>query len=151
MVPQAVVVLASMPMTPNGKVDRKLLPDPRVSAAPAPNAAGAPRSAAAPENALETTIASIWQEVLGLERVGTTENFFDLGGHSLLVVQVQRRLRDATGQEVAITDMFRLPTIRGLAAHLTGGATSTAVSQGQSRAQARRMLRSRQLQPTPSA
>jgi acyl carrier protein len=141
-------VLAAMPMTPNGKVDRKQLPDPRVSAAPG---AAAPRAASAPESAMETTIAGIWQEVLGLEAVGMTENFFDLGGHSLLVVQVQRRLRDATGQEVAITDMFRLPTIRGLAAHLAGGATSTAVSQGQSRAQARRMLRSRQMQPTPTA
>jgi hypothetical protein len=60
-------------------------------------------------------------------------------------------LREATGQEVAITDMFRLPTIRGLAAHLSGGAASTAVSQGQSRAQARRLLRSRQMQPTPTA
>ncbi|WP_427915533.1 MupA/Atu3671 family FMN-dependent luciferase-like monooxygenase [Ramlibacter sp. MMS24-I3-19] len=142
MVPQAVLVLPAMPMTPNGKIDRKALPDPRIAAAP--------RTAAAPEAGLETTIAGIWQEVLGLETVGTTENFFDLGGHSLLVVQVQRRLREATGQEVAITDMFRLPTIRGLAAHLSGGAASTAVSQGQSRAQARRMLRSR-LQTTPTA
>ncbi|MGZ5847986.1 MAG: MupA/Atu3671 family FMN-dependent luciferase-like monooxygenase, partial [Ramlibacter sp.] len=142
MVPQAVLVLPAMPMTPNGKIDRKALPDPRVAAVP--------RAATAPESALETTIAGIWQDVLGLEAVGTTENFFDLGGHSLLVVQVQRRLREATGQEIAITDMFRLPTIRGLAAHLSGGAASTAVSQGQSRAQARRNLRSR-LQPTPTA
>jgi acyl carrier protein len=140
MVPQAVLVLPAMPMTPNGKIDRKQLPDPRVAAAP--------RAAIAPENAMETTIAAIWQEVLGLESVGTTENFFDLGGHSLLVVQVQRRLREVTGNEVAITDMFRLPTIRGLAAHLSGGAASTAVSQGQSRAQQRRMLRTRNLQPT---
>ena len=140
MVPQAVLVLPAMPMTPNGKVDRKQLPDPRVAAAP--------RAAIAPENAMETTIAGIWQEVLGLQSVGTTENFFDLGGHSLLVVQVQRRLREVTGNEVAITDMFRLPTIRGLAAHLSGGAASTAVSQGQSRAQQRRALRSRNLQPT---
>jgi acyl carrier protein len=143
------VVLAAMPMTPNGKIDRKQLPDPRPSTQ-LRTGPSAPGAASAPENALETTIAGIWQEVLGLETVGTTENFFDLGGHSLLVVQVQRRLRDATGQEVAITDMFRLPTIRGLAAHLSGGAISTAVSQGQSRAQARRMLRSR-LQPTPTA
>jgi natural product biosynthesis luciferase-like monooxygenase protein len=140
MVPQAVLVLPAMPMTPNGKIDRKQLPDPRVAAAP--------RAATAPENAMETTIAGIWQEVLGLESVGTTENFFDLGGHSLLVVQVQRRLREVTGNEVAITDMFRLTTIRALAAHLSGGAASTAVSQGQSRAQQRRMLRTRNLQPT---
>jgi hypothetical protein len=148
MVPQAVLVLPAMPMTPNGKIDRKVLPDPRVpgatGAAPAP-------AASVPESALETTIAGIWQQVLGLQAVGMTENFFDLGGHSLLVVQVQRRLREATGQEIAITDMFRLPTIRGLAAHLSGGAASTAVSQGQSRAQARRLLRSRQMQPTPTA
>jgi len=147
MVPQAVLVLPALPMTPNGKVDRKLLPDPRVAG----GGGAAPRlGTVAPENAMEQAIARIWQEVLGLESVGTTENFFDLGGHSLLVVQVQRCLREATGQEVPITDMFRLPTIRALAAHLSGGAASTAVSQGQSRAAARRMLRSRQL-ATPTA
>jgi acyl carrier protein len=135
-----VLVLPQLPMTPNGKVDRKQLPDARVAAAPRP--------AAAPEGGLESTIAAIWQEVLGLPQVGTTDNFFDLGGHSLLVVQVQRRLREATGQEVAITDMFRLPTIRALAQHLSGGAASQAVSQGQNRAQQRRALRNRQLQPT---
>jgi acyl carrier protein len=150
MVPQAVQVLPAMPMTPNGKIDRKALPEPRPGPESGAGAAAAPRAATAPESALETSIAGIWQEVLGLESVGTTENFFDLGGHSLLVVQVQRRLREATGQEIAITDMFRLPTIRGLAAHLSGGAASTAVSQGQSRAQARRMLRSR-LQASPTA
>ncbi|TFZ02999.1 LLM class flavin-dependent oxidoreductase [Ramlibacter henchirensis] len=148
MVPQAVLVLPSLPMTPNGKIDRKLLPDPRLSSDAKPAAAGAP--AATPGNEMEQTIAAIWQEVLGLETVGTTENFFDLGGHSLLVVQVQRRLREATGQEVAITDMFRLPTIRALAAHLGGGGASTAVAQGQSRAQARRMLRNRSMQAQPT-
>ena len=150
MVPEAVTVLRSMPMTPNGKVDRKLLPEPR-SSTDFGSGSAAPRPASAPESALETSIAGIWQQVLGLQAVGTSENFFDLGGHSLLVVQVQRLLREATGHEVAITDMFRLPTIRGLAAHLGGGAASTAVSQGQTRAQARRMLRNRQLQPTPAA
>ncbi len=148
MVPQAILVLPALPMTPNGKIDRKVLPDPRLELRPG---AAAARSAAAPESGMESTIAGIWKDVLGLENVGTDENFFDLGGHSLLVVQVQRRLREATGQEVAITDMFRLPTIRGLAAHLAGGAASTAVAQGQSRAQARRMLRTRQLQASPTA
>ena len=149
MVPQAVLVLPALPMTPNGKIDRKVLPDPRLAGEARP-AASAAAPAAAPDNPLEKTIAAIWQEVLGLESVGTTENFFDLGGHSLLVVQVQRRLREATGQEVAITDMFRLPTIRALAAHLGGGGASTAVAQGQSRAQARRMLRNRSLQAQPT-
>jgi natural product biosynthesis luciferase-like monooxygenase protein len=150
MVPQTVLVLPALPMTPNGKIDRKLLPDPRL--AEARTAAGAaPPAAGVPDNPLEKTIAGIWQEVLGLASVGTTENFFDLGGHSLLVVQVQRRLREATGQEVAITDMFRLPTIRALAEHLGGGGASTAVAQGQSRAQARRMLRNRGLHAQPTA
>ncbi|MBA2964702.1 MULTISPECIES: MupA/Atu3671 family FMN-dependent luciferase-like monooxygenase [Ramlibacter] len=144
MVPRIVVPLPALPMTPNGKVDRKQLPDPRIAAAP--------RAASAPETGMETAIAAIWKEVLGLESVGTTENFFDLGGHSLLVVQVQRRVKDAIGREVSITDMFRLPTIRALASHLagSGSAAVTAVSEGQSRAQARRMLRTRNLQtPTP--
>jgi natural product biosynthesis luciferase-like monooxygenase protein len=140
MVPKVVLALPALPMTPNGKIDRKALPDPRVAAAP--------RAAEAPENQMEKSIAAIWQEVLGMETVGTTDNFFDLGGHSLLVVQVQRRLKESTGQEVSITDMFRLTTIKALAQHLSGGGANTAVSEGQSRAQARRMLRTRGLQPT---
>ena len=135
MVPAQVLVLAALPLTPNGKVDRRSLPAPRAES-------GGTR-AAAPQGELENTIAAIWQEVLGLDQVDTTENFFDLGGHSLLVVQVQRRLREACGQEVSITDMFRLTTIRALAAHLGGNAASSAVGDGLSRAKARRMLRSR--------
>jgi len=145
MVPATVMVLPQLPMTPNGKIDRKALPDPR--------AASGPRSAAAPESQMERLIAGIWQDVLGLPSVGTTDNFFDLGGHSLLVVQVQRRLREAAGKEVAITDMFRLPTIRALAAHLSGSAAAapTAVADGLSRAHARRVLRTRGLQTASAA
>jgi acyl carrier protein len=137
MVPQAVLVLPSFPMTPNGKIDRRALPDPDTAIAVRP-------AASAPHSELEKTIASIWQEVLGLPQVGTTDNFFDLGGHSLLVVQVQRRLREACGREVSITDMFRLSTIKALAAHLGGNDTqANAVNDGLARAQARRMMRSR--------
>ncbi|MBG9390066.1 MupA/Atu3671 family FMN-dependent luciferase-like monooxygenase [Caenimonas aquaedulcis] len=136
MVPQHVLVLPALPLTPNGKIDRKALPDPR--------AVIAVRQAGAPESAMEKTIASIWAEVLGLPSVGTGDNFFDLGGHSLLVVQVQRRLREACGRDVSITDMFRLPTVRALAAHLAGGdEAASAVSDGLSRAQARRAMRTR--------
>jgi hypothetical protein len=83
-----------------------------------------------------------------------SDNFFDLGGHSLLVVQVQRRLREACGREVPITDMFRLPTIRALAAHLGGNTAPSAVGDGLSRANARRLMRSRPASPgahTPAA
>jgi hypothetical protein len=95
----------------------------------------------APEGEFENIIAGLWREVLGLSDVGSTDNFFDLGGHSLLVVQVQRSLRDVCGREVSITDMFRFPTIRGLARHLAGQEVSTAVGDGLSRARARRQLR----------
>ncbi|MEJ6022290.1 MupA/Atu3671 family FMN-dependent luciferase-like monooxygenase [Ramlibacter sp. PS4R-6] len=138
MVPQAVLVLPAFPSTPNGKVDRKALPEPNAVIAVLPPTTSTPNSE------LEKTIAAIWQDVLGLPQVGTTDNFFDLGGHSLLVVQVQRRLREACGREVSITDMFRLPTIKALAAHLGGGEPQAhAVNDGLARAQARRMMRSR--------
>ncbi len=138
MVPQHVVLLAQLPLTPNGKVDRNALPD--------PVAAPVLQAQAAPQSQLEQAIAGIWQEALGLQQVGLNDNFFDLGGHSLLVVHVQRRLREVCGREVSITDMFRLPTIRALAVHLGGDAPiTTAVDDGMSRANARRHMRARTL------
>jgi hypothetical protein len=133
MVPASLMLLRDFPLTPNGKVDRAALPDPR-----APSVA---TQSTAPEGEFENIIAGLWREVLGLSDVGSTDNFFDLGGHSLLVVQVQRSLRDVCGREVSITDMFRFPTIRGLARHLAGQEVSTAVGDGLSRARARRQLR----------
>jgi natural product biosynthesis luciferase-like monooxygenase protein len=140
MVPQSLWVLPSLPMTPNGKLDRRALPEANAIAVRMPGTA--------PQGELEKTIAAIWQDVLGLPQVGTSDNFFDLGGHSLLVVQVQRRLREACGREVSITDVFRLPTIQSLAAHLGGNTPQAdAVSDGMLRAQARRAMRSRASQP----
>jgi natural product biosynthesis luciferase-like monooxygenase protein len=166
MVPRQLQQLPHMPLTPNGKVDRQQLPKPQPAAPMAPAtgdvataasgaAPGQPLSAtpaaagsAVPQGQLEQDIAAIWSQVLGLASVGSHDNFFDLGGHSLLVVQVQRRLREATGQEVSITDMFRLPTIRALAAHLGGSATApTTVADAHSRASLRRAMRSRGPQP----
>ena len=144
MVPSALLVLQAFPLTPNNKVDRRAFPEP-LSTTVMPSAAMA-------ESELERLIAAIWQEALGLPAVGMTDNFFDLGGHSLLVVQVQRRLHEVSGHEVSITDMFRLPTIRALAAHLGGQEASTAVGDGLNRASARRVMRSRTpLTPTPMA
>ncbi|MEB0259906.1 non-ribosomal peptide synthetase, partial [Undibacterium sp. 5I1] len=77
MIPSAFVVLNAMPLTPNGKLDRKALPAPGQSAI-------ATRVYQAPQSATESAIASIWQELLGLERVGRNDHFFELGGHSLL-------------------------------------------------------------------
>jgi len=104
MLPAAYVFLARWPISPNGKVDRKALPDPNWQ-----------RSAAsrfvAPAPGIERRIAEIWQAVLGLDRIGATENFFEIGGHSLLATQIVSRLRAAFGLEVGLRAFFENPTI----------------------------------------
>ena len=133
MTPSQVIMLDVMPQTPNGKIDRKALPKPQAQASASTEAA---------QSDTEAAIAKIWCEALGLGEVGVTDNFFDLGGHSLLVVQVQRRLKELFDKEVAITDMFRFSTIQALARHLDGGGKaegeSTAAMRGAQRAAARR-------------
>jgi len=125
MLPTAWVELAVLPKTPNAKIDRKALPAPE-------DVVAAPRKAAQPpENELERQIAEIWREVLAAPEIGRDENFFDLGGHSLLTVQVQGRLRRQLDRTVALTDLFRFPTVRTLAAFLAieGGDDSKALDQ----------------------
>lgn len=134
MVPSHFVSLPALPQTPNGKIDRKALPAPDSGPAPAPAA-----SFVAPTSDLEESIAAIWRDVLKLPQVGTRDNFFDLGGHSLLAVQAHRRLREALGRELSITDIFRFPTIESLSAYLgQDGADGAAAQQGRDRAQGRR-------------
>ena len=122
MVPSTFTSLSSLPLTPNGKVDRKRLPEPEdrraVSQAPF----------LAPRGRTEDAIAAAWREVLRLEQVGIDDNFFDLGGHSLLLVQVQSKLRSALGQEVPIVEMFQYPTVRTMATHLSRPAANAGVS-----------------------
>jgi acyl carrier protein len=131
MLPSQIVVLDRMPLTPNGKIDRKALPKP---------VAELVADVVVAEEGTETTIAGIWAAALGVQTVSTTANFFDLGGHSLLVVQVQRQMRDALAREIAITDIFRFPTVRALAAHLGDAGREDqpdAASRGAARAAAR--------------
>jgi natural product biosynthesis luciferase-like monooxygenase protein len=133
MVPSIFVSLAEMPLTPNGKIDRKSLPAPRVSEIKA-TAAYAP-----PKSQVESTIAEIWQRALGLPKVGTRDNFFDIGGHSLLVVQVLKELREKFSKPVQMTDLFRHTTIEALAKFLSSEETQAAgSSRGKARAEARR-------------
>jgi amino acid adenylation domain-containing protein len=127
MVPSAVVFLDAFPMTPNGKIDRRALPEPVAG-----GATGTP-----PATETERRIAGIWADVLGAEAVGVTDRFFDVGGHSLLMVDVQGQLEDVLGFEVPLVDLFRFPTIRSFAAHLDArngsvaeGATSGGASRG---------------------
>jgi amino acid adenylation domain-containing protein len=115
MVPAAFVLLPELPLTPNGKVDHKGLPAPSDGVR-----AGSSKVQAAPHNKTEQKIAAIWQDVLGIDKVGRDENFFDLGGHSLLMVRVNSRLRQAFNKEITMVDMFGFTTVRTLANHLTG-------------------------------
>jgi hypothetical protein len=93
-----------------------------------------------PSTPIEQTIAGVWGEVLGRKTVGVSENFFDAGGTSLSIVAVQRRLNLALGKELRVTDLFRYPTVRALAAHLDGTAAEvdTAVARAAQRGAARR-------------
>ena len=98
----------------------------------------------AAESDLESSIAAIWSEALGLDGISVTGNFFDLGGHSLLVVQGQRRMKEVLGRDIAITDLFRFPTVRSIAAHLSGESAEGqgAAGRGAARAAARVAARS---------
>ncbi|GAA2357998.1 hypothetical protein Cme02nite_33930 [Catellatospora methionotrophica] len=112
MVPAAFVEVADLPTTPNGKLDQRALP--------APTAArpqlGTPYRA--PRGATEQAVADVWRAVLGLDRIGADDNFFDLGGNSMLLVRVHAGLRDALGVQIAAVDLFRYPTVARLARFL---------------------------------
>jgi amino acid adenylation domain-containing protein len=109
MVPSAFLVLEKLPLTPNGKVDRKALPAPHTFGQSAGGLGLLPR------NETERAIAEMWREVLHLERVGIEDSFFDLGGHSLLLVQIQSRLSTVFGVELGLRSLYDAPTVAGMA------------------------------------
>jgi amino acid adenylation domain-containing protein len=115
MVPAVFVMLEALPLTPNGKIDRRALPVPDDARPELQQAYVEPASS------LERTIQSIWREVLQIDRVGTHDNFFDLGGHSLRLVVVHSKLAQALNRELSIVDLFQYPTIGSLAKHLANG------------------------------
>jgi hypothetical protein len=115
MVPSAFVVLDEMPLTPSGKLNRQALPAPERSGR-------SDADVVAPTDDLEVAVSLVWQEVLGLDRVGTTQNFFDLGGHSLLLAKVHTGLRERLGVEFSIVELFRHPTIQSLAQYFRAAA-----------------------------
>ncbi|HEX7241973.1 MAG TPA: amino acid adenylation domain-containing protein, partial [Longimicrobiaceae bacterium] len=106
MVPGAFVLLDRLPLNPNGKVDRRVLPAP---------ARGAEEAYVAPRTATEEVLSGIWSEVLGVERVGVNEGFFELGGHSLLATRVLSLVREKLGVEVPLRAIFEVPTVAALA------------------------------------
>lgn len=113
MVPSALLTLDRLPLTASGKLDRRAL---------AQLAAGrklvADEPLAPPRSVAEAAVARIWQEVLSLQSIGLQTNFFDQGGHSLLLLEVQDRLQRETGVQVEVTDLFKYPTVESLAARL---------------------------------
>lgn len=143
MVPGNFVLLDALPRTPNGKIDRKALPEP-VSVV----VDNLEAEAAIAANGIEAQIRSIWCDLLKLGQVRLTDNFFDIGGHSLLAIQVHRRLCAELEQPVQLTDIFRFPTIASLGAHLSGasaadGTSNAAALGGQNRAEMRRDMNRR--------
>ncbi|MEH1798865.1 MAG: amino acid adenylation domain-containing protein [Nostoc sp.] len=109
MLPSAFMMLENLPLAPSGKVDRKALPKPDNLRPELETAYVLPR------NEMEHVIADIWQKILKVEKVGIQDNFFDLGGHSLNVLQVYSKLRELYKADLVITDLFKYPTISSIA------------------------------------
>ncbi len=137
MLPAVVVPLSAFPLTPNGKIDRKNLP--------APTQQPIASSYVAPSGKVEQQISAIWQQVLGLEQISVYDNFFDLGGHSLLMAQLQAQLSAQFQQPIALTTLFEHPTIRDMARFIVAGNTQSnaTAEQARQRAQQQQMARRR--------
>jgi amino acid adenylation domain-containing protein/non-ribosomal peptide synthase protein (TIGR01720 family) len=109
MVPAAWVALAALPLAPNGKVDRRALPEPDLPAG---------EGFVAPRTPVEEILAGLWERVLDRARVGVRDNFFELGGHSLLATRIATRIREAFGIDLPLRTLFEEPTVAGLAVRI---------------------------------
>ncbi|MGH7330749.1 MAG: condensation domain-containing protein, partial [Polyangiaceae bacterium] len=118
MVPALFITHDALPLTSNGKIDRKKLP--------APDLSRAERTYEAPRTELEKLVANAFAYILHVDRVSLHDHFFELGGHSLLATRLTSRLRSELGVDVAVRALFEHPTVEGLAHHLEGHARSTA-------------------------
>ncbi|MBD2500011.1 non-ribosomal peptide synthetase [Anabaena azotica] len=136
MLPSAFGILKKLPLTTNGKIDRQALPEiESLSSELTANYEPA-------KTEIEQAIAKIWQQLLQLEKVGINDNFFDIGGHSLLLVQLHAKLRDIFPVDIAITHLFEYPTIASLAQYLTKAQPQTStLLETQQRAANRRNAR----------
>ncbi len=130
MLPVAFLALAEWPLASTGKLDRKALPTPEAWRAAQEAVLAAPEtdlatSKASPLDSLEKRIASLWCDLLDIEQIGPDDNFFDLGGHSLLMAQCHARLQRMLSRELLMVDLFRFPTVTSLAHFLDPEASRT--------------------------
>lgn len=132
MCPVAWRIISKIPLTPNGKLDRGALPPPE-------SVASSAREVALPRTAAEQRILEIWRELLRVEQVGIHENFFDLGGHSILLIQLHARIQEAFQREFPLIEMFRHPTVARLAELVEGkDAGAEGMAEAEERAQRQR-------------
>lgn len=108
MIPSFIMRVDALPLTSSGKVDLRALPEPH-----------AERVHIAPQNAIEKRIAALWCDVLQIDQVGTHDNFFEVGGNSLLVIQLHAKLQESFGRQLSVTDLFQHPTVAALAAFMS--------------------------------
>jgi amino acid adenylation domain-containing protein len=146
MVPAFFVFLPSFPLTLNGKLDRAALPVPEA------DRSHLAASYSAPQNGLEDTLTRLWKTALRQDTVGTEDNFFDLGGDSLLLTALHQKLQTDLGREIPITDLFQFPTIRRLAEHLATqeGTGSSLEDKIQARVRMQRSVLARGRRTVPS-
>lgn len=121
MIPSAFVQLEHIPLTPNGKIDRKALPAPELNVT-------TKKEYESPRTDTEKNVAKVWCEMLGIDNIGIRDNFFDLGGHSLLATQVLVKLADETGILLRVADLFNTPTVFEIARKLNEQKTSLKTS-----------------------
>jgi hypothetical protein len=130
MVPNRFLTLEALPLTPNGKIDRKALPAPESTVAP--QTVDAAEALMTP---VQRRVAGSWREVLRIDRVGLYDNFFDIGGHSLLLVKLHAALKREFGSDLRLVELFQWTTVAAQAARLSASAPSDlALQRAQSRA-----------------
>jgi len=139
MVPSFFIPMPSLPLSANGKIDRSALPPPRILATSETSSEG-------PVTKLEQVIARLWQDVLRVPSVGLDDNFFDLGGDSLLLIAVHAKLQKEVPTAIQITDLFEFPTIRGLTRHLNGNEAERSLPEVNTQAQKQRAVFAEQRQ-----
>ena len=117
MIPSYFMQLNRLPLTPNGKVDRKALPEPEGSI-------NTGTQYEPPTNEIEEKLVMVWQEVLGLDRVGINDNFFELGGHSLKATLLVSKIHKEFNAEIPLREVFNQPTVKGLAPYINNTSKS---------------------------